>query len=112
MFDILANAVKWAGKAPMQVQTDAPPTVEVVTYRSQSPKSMTVFLVNRTGNPSHWVRYVLPLNDIAIRILQPDIQPTNVFTLTGAPVEHEMVGETLVLHLPELNEYEGIIIEG
>lgn len=74
----------------MPVETDAPPTVEIVAHESQSPKSITLFLINRAANQAHWVRYVVPLSDANITVSLTDIQPTEVFTLTGAPVEHEM----------------------
>ena len=41
-YDILARSVRWAGDAPLPIEVNAPPTVEVVSYLCRSTKSLLV----------------------------------------------------------------------
>jgi hypothetical protein len=110
-FDLLANAVKWSGRAPMPVEINVPPSVEVVAHSSQTPGANVVFLINRTCNGrGNWVRYVVPLHDIRMRIAGIESQPAKVFTLTGASVTCEMGANGAEVCLSQLGEYEGIVI--
>ena len=107
-YHVLANAVQWAGKRPWMIQTDAPPTVEVAAYKSEAPAAITLYLRNQNITRD----FVLPLNDINVRISHLPFQPVDVSTVSGNSVNHRLEGQALSLTLPKLNEYEVIIIKG
>ena len=106
-FNILSNAVKWAGKKPLPIETSAPPTVEVAMYKDQSSNSIVIFMLNRNITRD----YVLPHSDIKIRIIGMNAQPKEVLAMTGAPIEHEIMDKTLSVNLKELKSYEIIVVK-
>ena len=108
---VLANAALWAAGGQPPLTTNAPPSVEFVTY--VKPDRLAVFVMNETVNQTESggvIRYVVSLSDIEIR-LQADSPVRSVATVTGQPVSHEVHGRWLTVRLPKLNEYEVLLID-
>lgn len=108
---VLANAALWAAGGQPPLTTNAPPSVELVTYGK--PDRMAIFVMNETANPfdkTSVIRYVVPLPDIEIRV-KTDVPVRSVTAVTGQSVRYEVHDQWLNVRLPKINEYEVLMIE-
>ena len=108
---VLAKAALWAAGGQPPVTTNAPPSVELVTYGK--PDRMAIFVMNETANPfdkTSVIRYVVPLPDIEIRV-RTDVPVRSVTAVTGQPVRYEVHDQWLTVRLPKINEYEVLMID-
>jgi len=108
---VLAKAALWSAGGEPPLTTNAPPSVELVTYRKRN--RMAVFVMNETTNPfesTSVIRYVVPLPDIGIRV-KTDAPVHSVTAVTGQPVRYEVHDQWLDVRLPKINEYEILLVD-
>lgn len=72
--NLIENAVRWAGQAPVPIEVQAPETVEVIPWRDEPNKRTIIHVVNRTGaglaqGPGALQHETIPVHDIQIKIL-------------------------------------------
>lgn len=108
---VLAKSALWAAGGEPPVATNAPPSVELVTYTKRG--RIAVFVINKTTNAfdnTRVIRYVVPLPDIEIRV-RADAPVRSVTAVTGQPVRHEVREHWLTVRLPRVNEYEILMVD-
>ena len=110
--ELLCDAIKWAGKTELPVQTDCPSTVEIATHYDESRKTFLIFLVNQTSNQLYPdpIRQVVPIKDLTVR-LRVERKVKSVRSVTGRSVEYTKEKDSLSVVLSELKEWEAVIIE-
>jgi hypothetical protein len=108
---VLARAALWTAGGQPPVTTNAPPSVELVTYVKRD--RLAVFVLNETMNQfenTSVIRYVVPLRDIEIRV-RTDVPVRSVTAVTGQPVRYEVRDLWLTVRLPKINEYEILMVD-
>jgi hypothetical protein len=108
---VLAKSALWTAGGKPPVTTNAPPSVELVTYVKRD--RMAVFVMNETTNQlenTSVIRYVVPLPDIEIRV-RTEAQVRSVAAVTGQPITHEVRDQWLTVRLPKVNEYEVLMVD-
>jgi hypothetical protein len=108
---VLAKAALWAAGGQPPVTTNAPPSVELVTYVKRD--RLAIFVMNETTNPfenTSVIRYVVPLPDVEIRV-RTDAPVRSVTAATGQPAPYEVRDQWLAVRLPKINEYEVLMVD-
>ncbi len=108
---VLAKAALWTAGGQPLVTTNAPPTVELVTYAKRD--RLAIFVMNETTNNfqnTSVIRYVVALPDIEIRV-KTDVPVRSVTAVTGQPAPYEVRDQWLTVRLPKINEYEVLMVD-
>lgn len=110
----LAEATIWAATNSPPIEVKSSPAVEVATHFSPSRNAYTILMINKTTNdlrPSIVVRHVEPVRDseIILRKLRAGVR--NVRSVTSAELNWEVIDNSCVIKIPQLKEYEGLIVE-
>jgi hypothetical protein len=111
VLEVLAQAALWAAGGQPPVTTNAPPSVELVTYVKRD--RLAIFVMNETTNQfenTGVIRYVVPLPDIEIRVRR-DAPVRSVTAVTGQPAPYEVRDQWLTVRLPKINEYEILMVD-
>ena len=107
-YDILAESVRWAGGTPLPVSVEAPPTVDVVSYRSGSTDALLVFLLNR----DFVRRHVSPVAEVSLRFPDGTFCPTEVSAITGAATRHTRDSGVTTVRCGVSDVYECLVLRG
>lgn len=119
--NILLDALDYImPEAAQQIKTNAPARVEVIlkefahnTPENQNKREMEgliLHLINLTGFSGVTYFDNLPVNDLNFEI-QSNFKPSSVFAMNSVtPVKFEWKNNVLKLQLPQLSDYEGIVI--
>ncbi len=120
---LFVNTVRWAGGTPpFEVQAPGSVQVEVCTSPALGKDGLLCMFSNRTANPLYltnrsgaegayqYVREVVPVHDVKVRIKTPASDIKETLTITGRPVRVHRASGNLHLSLPVLDEYEAVII--
>jgi hypothetical protein len=108
---VLAQAALWTAGGQPPVTTNAPPSVELVTYVKRH--RLAIFVMNETTNQfenTGVIRYVVPLRDVEIRV-RTDAPVRSVTAVTGQPAPYEVRDQWLTVRLPKINEYEILMVD-
>jgi hypothetical protein len=108
---VLAKAALWTAGGEPPITTNAPPSVELVTYMKGD--RLAVFVINETTNAfdnTRVIRYVVPLPDIEVRVRT--VAPVrSVTAVTGQLAPYEVHDQWLTVRLPKINEYEILMVD-
>lgn len=106
---VLANAADWAAGGRPPITTNAPPSVELVTY--VKPGRMLVFVLNNTtSHGTGAIRYVVPLSDIEVRV-RVTAPVRAAAAVTGQSAPYQVSDQWLTMRIPRLSEYEVLMID-
>lgn len=127
---LLANAVKWAGGRDLPYEVEAPGTVSARGFVTDDGTCMAFLFANRTTNQlyangfpgafvdnpqslgrTHFVREVIPVSGVTVRVRVGDRRTATVHTVTGRRCDFTVSDGWLMLRLPTLLEYEAMLIE-
>ncbi len=110
----LTEATIWAAKSNPPIEVKSSPTVEVATHFSPSRNAYTILMINKTTNdlrPGIVVRHVEPVRDSKITLRKLPAGVRNVRSVTDAELNWEATNNNCVIKIPQLKEYEGLIVE-
>lgn len=107
---LIANALHWLRRAPMDIEVKCPATIQVELRHQSKPSRALIHLVNNTGDMQRPVAEVIPVRDIHIQLRRKDVKRVRALW-TGRELEFHQTNETCLFALPELGVYEVITVE-
>lgn len=104
----LADAVRWAHAGAMPLWSEAPGTVQMELWRQ--PGRLVLHLVNNTGDGIRPIAETIPVHDVVVHVQAPP--GATARAVSGVQLAQAYADGALRLHLPRLDLYEIVVIEG
>jgi len=111
LMDLVANAGLEAVKSFITID-NAPGSVELVVRTQEDGKRTLVHFVNFTGAMTRPIRQIVPIHEVGVTVA-PEVHASRAYTLwdhRSITLNHTSSGKLHAI-IPELNEYEVLVLE-